>query len=234
MVLSNKDLEEALQRQTVTLQKQLDDGITAIKEEVTKALMVDNAKLRKRVDGLEHRITQLENQLENNLQYQREANVLISGIPSEVLHKDLEFIVLSIFNTVCFHSIIARDIVACHRISTKSSTVVVKFLNKKDAIALIDSKMAVSTLVNKNIQGLSHDKIYVSEHLTPYMSGLAYRCRCLKRENKILSTKTQKGVVKILCNINGSLIWNNINSIDDLRKAIPGYDVVVENGTFIE
>ena len=39
---------------------------------------------------------------------------------------------------------------------------------------------------------------YLEDHLTPYISNLAYQCRCLKRNHKIVQTKVIKGVVKIL------------------------------------
>ena len=59
--------------------------------------------------------------------------------------------------------------------------------------------------------------MYVNEHLTPYMSALAYKCRCLKRLNKIYQTKVENGVIKVLTNRDGSFRWFNVYKEDDIN-----------------
>ena len=163
--------------------------------------------------------------IEVNHQYQRNTNVIIDGIPDTVDHIDLENIVLTLFNNVCFHSITTRDIVACHRLSKESTSVIVKFLNSKDATALLDSRKSISSLNNTEIGLEQCSKFYVAEHLCPYMARLAFRCRCLKREELIEKTKIQKGVVKILIRNNvGVLSWINITHIDNLTKLFPDFN----------
>ena len=55
------------------------------------------------------------------------------------------------------------------------------------------------------------------------MGGLAYCCRCLKRENTITNTKIQRDIVKILLQ-DSVTKWHNILHNDDIRKLIPGLD----------
>ena len=151
--------------------------------------------------------------------------MVIAGIPIVVDHSDLEGNVIKLFNAVCYHTINPRDIIACHRISQKSPRVLVKFINKKDAISLLDAKVVINNLNNEDI-GLGFcEKLFVEEHLTPYIGNLAYLCRCLKRENKIIQTKVAKGIVKILKpGENGTLKWFDILHIDDIKKLFPETD----------
>ena len=123
MVLTAKDLEdlqatvskslaEALTAQTKSITTQIDTSISAIRKEIIDTLKVENEKLNDKItlletknDLLESRISSLEIKLEDNLQYQRNANIIISGIPREIAHTKLESIVIEIFNKVCFHTL---------------------------------------------------------------------------------------------------------------------------------
>ena len=252
MVLTAKDLEdlqatvskslaEALTAQTKTITTQIDTSISAIRKEIIDTLKVENEKLNDKItlletknDLLESRISSLEIKLEDNLQYQRNANIIISGIPREIAHEKLESIVIEIFNKVCFHTISDREIVACHRLSMKSDNVLVKFLNKKDALALNGSKVALKELDKSFIPNCGN--LYVNEHLTPYASSLSYRCRCLKRTNKIYQTKVENGTVKVLSNRGGIFKWYNIYCDNDINafdnEEIPknvNTDSIVDN-----
>ena len=61
-------------------------------------------------------------------------------------------------------------------------------------------------------------KIYVHEHLTPYISNLAFRCRCIKRQNK---TEKTKDIVKMLVRVGDiNFRWINIQPIDDIAKYL--------------
>ena len=54
------------------------------------------------------------------------------------------------------------------------------------------------------------------------MAGLAFRCRCLKRQKLIENPQTQKYVEKLLIRNNiGVLTWNSITQIDDISKLFP-------------
>ena len=221
MVLSQKDLDESLAKsrdtQTATIKALLAESIAIVREEIISTLSEENKKLRERVTVLEEKVESLESKLEQNLQYQRNSSVIVAGLPHGIEHNKLEGIIINIFNTVCFHNITPRDIVACHRLSAISGSVIVKFVNKKDAVALLQSKMALKEL-DKTTISPDCKGIYVNEHLTPFVGALAYKCRCLKRNGKIYQTKVEKGVVKILTNKGGSFRWYIINNIYDLNE----------------
>lgn len=227
MVLTQRDLEDTLAtklaEQTLTIKVQIEESVSAIRKEIIAILNEENQKLRERLtvlesrnDNLESKIESLETKLETNFQYQRDSNVTLSGIPQEVTHDQIEGIVVNLFNKVCLHAISHRDIIACHRLSTKNDTVVVKFINRKDATALLNSKLAIKE-VDKAFIAPNCKMLYVNEHLTPYMSQLAYKCRCLKRENKIYQTKVEKGIVKVLTNKDGSFRWFSIRNDNDIN-----------------
>ena len=166
----------------------------------------------------------MEKNLETNLQYQRGSSVVISGIPITVIHTELEGIVIKLFNAVCEITISGRDLIACHRISKSSPRVLVKFLNKKDAISLLGVKLTVNRLKNEDI-GLGYcDKLFIEDHLTPYISNLAYQCRCLKCNQIIVRTKVIKGVVKILMSTDdGTLKWFDILHTEDIIGHFPDF-----------
>ena len=82
---------------------------------------------------------------------------------------------------------------------------------------MLQSKIGLKEM-DKSLISPNCNNIYVNEHLTPYASGLAYKCRCLKRENKIYQTKVESGVVKVLTNKNGSFRWFNVTSEQDIDQ----------------
>ena len=221
-MVTKTDLQEALSLQFTDIQKLLDDSVAKIREEIIDRLVLENKKLSDRISILDEKVVDLEKKMEANLQYQRSSSVVISGIPSDVNHYDLEGIVLKLFNTICYHSISTRDIIACHRISNKSSRVLIKFVNKKDAISLLDGKFALNNVDRVDIGLQQDDKLYIEEHLSPYISNLAYQCRCLRRNNKIAKIKINKGIVKILkTGEEEQLKWHDILHINDINKLFP-------------
>lgn len=226
-MVTKQELAEALAEQSNTLKSELksalDESISTIRQEIIEKLTVENVKLNSKISTLENKVVALEVKLESNLQYQRSSSVVINGIPMEIEHSLLEGIAIILFNSVCFHSISSKDIIACHRVSKKSSVVLVKFVNKKDAVALLEGKSSIANF-DCNLAGLDNNiKLYVDEHLTPYVSGLAFKCRCLKRESKILQTKVRRGVVKVLLLTSNRLIWHDIYHTADIIKLIPDY-----------
>ena len=200
MPLTKKDLDDAFENQKKDIQAMIDSSVSTIKDDIIKTLRDENTKFQEKVSILEDQIWNMEKTMETNFQYQRNCNVIISGIPSTIDHDNLEGIVINLFNNVCHHNITERDIEAVHRISFKSPLVLVKFMNKKDATALVDSRSSIVSYKNDEFGLGESNKLYVEHQLTPYMGLLAYRCRCLKRKNVIINTKVQKGIVKILVN----------------------------------
>ena len=228
MVLTKVDIDEALNvalsAQTILLKTHIDESVSAVRNEIINIIQDENKKLKEQITNLENKnnmledkVIALEGKFESNLQYQRNSSVIINGIPNEVPHNNLEGIVINIFNTVCFHTITNRDIIACHRLSTRNDSIVVKFVNKKDATALLQSTVSIKEFDKSQIAP-NCINIFVNEHLTPLVGELAYRWRCLKRANKVYQTKVERGIVKVLTNKDGNFRWYNVNSIDDIQQ----------------
>ena len=149
-MVTKPELTEALSKQAEEIQKKLDESVSKIRGEIIDRLTEEKKKLHDKLDLQEKRITDLEKRFEVNLQYQRFSSVLVSGIPTTVEHQNLEGIVLNIFNSICYHKISQRYIIAVHRVSKSSPKVLVKFVNKRDATSFLDGKIALSNL-NKNL-----------------------------------------------------------------------------------
>ena len=93
---------------------------------------------------------------------------------------------------------------------------------------MVESKAALADLNMKEVGFDPSVKLYVELQLTPFMSTMAYKCRCLKRQNLILGTKVQKGVVKILTSHNSLHKWYIITNENDIITYVPGYEPEVQ------
>ena len=124
---------------------------------------------------------------------------MITGIPKSVEHDNLEDQCIKILNGINEQKINnKRDLEACHQISVMNNGVVMKFDNWKDANECLKNRFNLKDM-NKESVGLPmHTKLFIDEQLSPYISKLAYMCRCLKRSNLISKHKLQNGIIKIL------------------------------------
>ena len=221
-MVTKAELAEALaangEKQLEAFKNELNEGISKIRSEIIERLTEENSKLKETIVKLDKKVVDLEIKVEANLQYQRFASVVISGIPASIDHRDLEESALKIFNHISNYEITQRDLVAVHRISAKSSRVLCKFLNRRDATCVLDGK---GSLVSYDNQG---EAIYVEGHLTPYISDLAFKCRCLKRQKLILKTNVRKGVVRICKETeDGEEKWFIINHVVDITNHFPDF-----------
>ena len=62
---------------------------------------------------------ELEKQLNIFQQYNRRENIELSGVPENILQKDLERFVISILRRIGVHNLSSYEIVACHRLKRK-------------------------------------------------------------------------------------------------------------------
>ena len=110
----------------------MNDSINELKSTLIKNLVESNKLLQGEVNTLKDTVIKLETDLQVNLQYNRQNNFLISGIPKEVVHSDLENIALNIMKVSNTESLItSRDVAACHRISIRFTDVIVRMVNRK-------------------------------------------------------------------------------------------------------
>ena len=196
----------------------------SIKDTIIHQLVESNKFLQEKVASLEKRVVQLEIDHQTSAQYNRQNNLLISGIPPEVKHENLEEIAVNILNKCNAPDIVnKRDFAACHRISEKSDDVVCRLINRKDVEAALNNRGKLNNLTDQVKGELAlppaTSKIYLNVHLTPYNSKLAFYCRRL-----ITNMSTKKGVIKILGHFGGPrehLTWKQISHLDDLHKLFP-------------
>ena len=199
-MVSKTQLDEALHEQTVTIENKINDSINKIREEIIDRLLLENTKLSTRIRELEENVVTLEKSVIKNHQYQRNNNIVITGIPKSVEHDNLEDQCIKILNGINEQKIInKRDLEACHRISVVNNGVVMKFVNRKDANECLKNRFNLKDM-NKDSVGLPmHTKLFIDEQLSPYISKLAYMCRCLKRSNLVSKHKLQMELSKFCC-----------------------------------
>ena len=121
----------------LSLQNKLDQANNKVLEEIRKlndnfSKLESELSVTKQVNSLlSRRLVNMERQCWANAQYSRRECLDIIGIPSEVEPDVLEEKVVNIFEKLgC--NIPSNHIEACHRVSKKSATVIVKFSQRKD------------------------------------------------------------------------------------------------------
>ena len=125
------------------------------------------------------------------------------GIPSEVNADVLEEKVLNIFGKLgC--DIPPERIVACHRISKKSSTVIVKFTRRKDCQQVWRIKKDLHKIKMEDVHLLGQNKLFINRSLCPCYKVLWSKSKKLHSLGKIFSFYISGNAIKIKVNENSS------------------------------
>ena len=111
-MVTKKDLMEALAQQSAEINSNMDRTVKKIKEDILLVIKEENDKMNIKIVELENKVVELEKSLKQNLQYQRSSNVVVSGIPANIEHEQLEGIFRTLFNSVCPHNMNSRDLIA--------------------------------------------------------------------------------------------------------------------------
>ena len=230
-MVSKTQLDETLHEQTVTIENKINNSINKIREEIIDRLLLENTKLSTRIKELEENVVVLEKSVIKNHQYQRNNNIVITGIPNSVEHDNLEDQCLKILNGINEQKINKRDLEACHRLSVKNNGVVLKFVNRKDAKECLKNRSNLRDMNKESIGLPTHTKLFIDEQLSAYISQLAYMCRFLKRSNLISKHKLQNGNVKILLQgeNDDNFYWETIEHKSDLLKIFLNIDDIAPN-----
>ena len=218
-MVTKKDLEDGLAKLEAELKETFISSIETLKSQIIDNLVEANKLLQGRVKSLEEKVNKLEIDFQESLQYNRQNNLIISGIPKEVEHKDVLKVSLGIVNTCLNEPVGPRDVQGCHRLSPTSGNVVCRLVNKAVVEEVLGNSKRLQE-IDKKAVGLPTNtgSLFVSVHLTPYMAKLAYHCRQLKRNNKIVKMSTKKGKIKI--NIEEGT-WETISHVRDLQRLFP-------------
>ena len=206
----------------------INESIKSIQDTIITNLVNSNKMLQEKVEVLEDKVVSLEAELHANNQYTRQNNLLISGIPEEVEHENLEKIAINIINKCNSELVVAEtDVQGCHRISKKNKDVVCRITNKKYIEGTLYNRGKMKNLKDEDKTSLglpsSTVAIYLNEHLSPYNAKLAFYCRRLRKNNLINNMSTKKGVIKIegYFGPNNEMKWRSVGHLNDLHKWFP-------------
>ena len=158
----------------LSLQSKLDEANNRVVEEVRKLSDVflklqSELAVSQQVNSLlSNRLTNMERQCWANAQYSRRECLDVVGIPSADV---LEEKVLNIFGKLgC--DIPSERIEACHRISKKSSTVIVKFTKRKDCQQVWSVKKDLQKIKMEDVNLPGQNKLFINRSLCPYYKVL--------------------------------------------------------------
>ena len=215
---------------TGKLKSMLDESISNIKDTIIENLKVSNEKLQVRVGLLENPVIDLvnekiekEKEIQATLQHSRLNQIIISGIPVDIEQTKLEATSIQILNKRKDYKIGTRDIESCHRLGNNDA--IVRFIIRKDAEDCLLNRKNLRQLNNSEVGIGVNTKIFVSEHLSPFMSKLAYHCRVLKRKSLVTAIRTYRGVIKVgVKNDLDILGWHKIGHMNDLIKIFGNLD----------
>lgn len=152
---------------------------------------------------LEDKVIHLQNQIDDNEQYGRRANLRFSGIDETGHGEDLESKLIEICNEHMKISpaVLPSDFERVHRIGRKTDTstrprpVIVRFKSEKTRDRVFQSR---ASLKQKNERVAERSlKIFINEDLTTMRAKLAYETRVLKKANKIRDCWTYNGNIVI-------------------------------------
>ena len=180
--------------------KELDEKVFGLNE-IIKKLEKKDSNLTKQLKEVEN-IIEVQNEqilcFEEDLarldQYGRRENVEFRGISENITDKILESTILEILRKIGLNHIQHYHIVACHRIGKPATnhtrSVIVRFLNRKDAIKCLQNKRYVD-----RCKEMGMHKISINENLCPAYRSIYEDLNKLKSKGKVTSIWTHNGTV---------------------------------------
>ena len=189
---ASKSLEKTNKRDMIdivlSLQSQLDKASKYLVEKIRKLSDVilklqSELAVSWQVNSLlSNKLTSIECQYWGNAQYSRRECLDVIGIPSEVDADVLEEKVLNIFG-ILGGDITPERFEACHRISKKSSTVIIKFTKSKDCQQVWSVKKDLQKIkmedfnFPRDINLPWQNKLFIKRILCPYYKVLWSKSR---------------------------------------------------------
>ena len=202
LALDKSDLVEkllAVQSYTTSIRSQL-DTLTAKVESMSGDvdILKKNKERKNEAPGsskVDERVTKLEKQLFASEQYSRRDTIEIVGIPENIADKDIESKAIGIMKMIGV-TVPKQEIQACHRL-VKKDRVIIKFVNRKTAIACLRSRSKLKDANCKSLGLPDKCRLYVNESLCPAYRKLFWKCKLLFKESKIQSCWTYNGTIKV-------------------------------------
>ena len=198
-----------------------------LKDVVIQRLQDDNNLLREKIALLEKRVEDAESHSHLLEQYGRRNNIEIEGISDTVSDENLESKVISILSEIDVN-VESNDIEACHRIGKSSpKRSIVRFVNRKVCKTALKNRKKLR-LVDASKLGLpGRSRLFINENLSPYFNKIAYQCRRLKREGKIMKVYSHEGIVHIVRSVQEKP--KKIIHMSDLKDMFPDFDFEDDN-----
>ena len=187
--LQSKINEAKLEANNKVLEElKLNDSFSKLESELSVTEQVNSL--------LSSRLANMERQCWANAHYSRRECVDIIDIPSEVKADDMEEKVVNIFEKLgC--SIPPNRIEACHRVSKKSATVIVKFSHRKDCQQVLAVKKDLRKIKMEDVDLPGHNKLFINRNLCPYCKVLCSKSKKLHKIGKINSFFISEDSIKI-------------------------------------
>lgn len=139
-------------------------------------------------------IENLEKRLNHLDQYGRRENIEIAGIPNHVSDDNLEREVVKILKKIGLTHIVHYNIVGCHRLRTKDKfgckNVIVRFLNRKDAINSLKSRKNLASCAE-----LGYRYLRIYENLCPVFRSIYENLQEEKSKGNISQVWTYNGII---------------------------------------
>ena len=202
----------------LSLQNKLDQANNKVLEEIRKlndnfSKLESELSVTKQVNSLlSRRLVNMERQCWANAQYSRRECLDIIGIPSEVEPDVLEEKVVNIFEKLgC--NIPSNHIEACHRVSKKSATVIVKFSRRKDCQQVLAVKKDLRKIKMEDVGLPGQNKLFINKNLCPYYKVLWSKSKKLHSLGKINSFFISGYKIKIKVSENSLPL--SITHVDD-------------------
>ena len=135
--------------------------------------------------------------IENN-QYTRRESIIISGIPDNVPHNQLEETVIHVLKSIGLNSLSSYSISACHRLRKNNkdrfpARTIVRFTNRKMVAFCLENRNRLLDVKNEIKMNL---RIY--ESLCASNEQIYKKCFNLKKYNLIKDYYIRNGFVKIV------------------------------------
>ena len=173
-------------------------------------------KLKKNNRKIEDDLYWMETDIMACNRYSRRENIELMNVDEKILQEDLEKYVLTLLKTIGVN-VDSYKIVGVHRLGKKrrgmNRNVIVRFLNRKDAINTLKKKKDLM-----NTRNYKHIKVI--ENLCPKSKKIFELCMSLKRQRLIKSVWTYNGLVNIKFTDDEDEISTKIYHVDDIDYHI--------------
>lgn len=166
----------------------------------------ENERLYKKIENMHIELTELN-------QYGRRQSIEIVNIDESIRQTKLEDYVINFFASLKIE-IESYNIVAVHRLgkfSGKNRNVIVRFLNRKDAISILKKRRQILNLNGKNRK---FNKLFVIENLCPYNKKIFNKLYNMKKSKEINSVWSYNGKVFMRINKDGETLF--IQQLSDI------------------